>query len=252
MRGAVLLTAILLAACLNEIVTAFLIVIPVVDTLVERGLRHGWWIGLHALVAPMALAFLEGVVNGHWASAGGRPPPEEGISEFAQEGASHLSMLLFYVTRNDFSAAKLYAFLVNWLFFNVAAPTPYAGEVVPLWPKDRYFEPLLTNYFSSPASATLVALFGLMLVACALPRYRAYSAGTGILLALGAYALLRGIFFFIVNPEECLLFSSGVTLAHLLLIAVAFAASPFPAKQWLLAATAFLLLVTNGTFIVGR
>jgi hypothetical protein len=253
MRGAVLLTAILLAACLNEIVAAFLVVIPAVDTLVRRGwdLRQGRWIGLHGLVAPMALVFLEGVVNGHWASAGGRPPPEEGISDFAAEGASHLSMLLFYVARNDYSADKLYAFLANWLFFNMAAPTPYAREVVPLWPNDRYFEPILTNYFSSPAPAALVALFVVILIACVLSRYRAKSAGAGMLLAFGTYTLLRGMFFFIVNPEECLLFSSGVTLAHVLLIAIPFAASPLPGKGWLLAAMAFLLLITNGTFILG-
>ena len=119
MRGGVLLTTILLAACLNEIVAAFLVIIPAVDTLVQRGwdLRRSRWIGLHALVAPMALAFLEGVVNGRWASAGGRPPPEDGIAGLAAEGASHLSMLLFYVTQNDFSVTKLYAFLANWFVF---------------------------------------------------------------------------------------------------------------------------------------
>ena len=38
MRGAAVLTAILLLACLNEIVAGFLVIIPIVDTLV----RHGW------------------------------------------------------------------------------------------------------------------------------------------------------------------------------------------------------------------
>ena len=144
--------------------------------------------------------------------------------------------------------------MLSWrigLFFNMAAPTSYAREVVPRWPKDRYFEPILTNYFSSPVSAGLVALFGVTLIAIALSRYRVERAGTGILLAVGAYTLVRGMFFFIVNPEECLLFSSGVTLAHMLLIAIPFAASPLPAKQWLLAAMAFLLLIINGTFIIG-
>ena len=47
MRGVVLLTAILLLACLNEMVSGFLIIIPIVDTLMRRGWdwRHGWWIG---------------------------------------------------------------------------------------------------------------------------------------------------------------------------------------------------------------
>src|SRR5262245_62001992 len=46
LRGAVLLTAILLLACLNEIVAGFLVLVPAVDTLVRRGwdVRHGRWI----------------------------------------------------------------------------------------------------------------------------------------------------------------------------------------------------------------
>ena len=63
---AALLTAILLLACLNEIVAGFLIIIPIVDTLVRRGWdwRHGWWIAVHGLVGPIALFILEFVVNG--------------------------------------------------------------------------------------------------------------------------------------------------------------------------------------------
>src|SRR5262249_38529280 len=152
---------------------------------------------------------------------------------------------------NDFSAATLYYFMVNWLFFNIAAPTLYAVELFPQWPNNGYFEPVLANYFSSPVSTGLVALFGVMLLASVLPRYRARSDGTGILLALGVYALLRGAFVFIVFPSECLLFSSGATLAHMLMICVPFAASGFPAKRALLAGLAMLLFITNGAFIIG-
>src|SRR2546430_8995438 len=65
-RGVVLLTAILVAACLNEIVAGFLVVIPAVDTLVQRGfdLRHGRWIAAHSIAVPLAFALLEFVVNG--------------------------------------------------------------------------------------------------------------------------------------------------------------------------------------------
>src|SRR5262249_32208507 len=63
--GAALLTAILLLACLNEIIAGFLVAIPVVDTLVTRGwdLRRGRWIALHALTVPAVLLFLELVIN---------------------------------------------------------------------------------------------------------------------------------------------------------------------------------------------
>jgi hypothetical protein len=244
-RGVVLLTAILVLACLNEIVSCFLIVIPMVDTLVRRGwmLRRNWWIAAHALAGPIAFVILEGVINGPLVTAGTHP-----------EGRSHLSMLVFYVSVNDFSAASLYAFVVNWLFFNLAAPTQDAAHAVAAWPDHQaYFEPALANYLSFPVSAGLAALFGVIVVACALPRQRAESAGNpaGILLALMAYTLIRGAFFFIFNPHEPLLFSSAVTLAHVLVISMLFVASSLPAKRMILAAFAILLFVTNGGFVIG-
>src|SRR5512145_152087 len=51
-RGAALLTAILTLASLNEAIAGFLVVIPAVDTLVQRGwaaLREGRWVFWHAL-----------------------------------------------------------------------------------------------------------------------------------------------------------------------------------------------------------
>src|SRR5262245_26600807 len=113
MRRAVLLTVILLAACLNEIVAAFLVAIPAVDTLVQHGfkLRQFRWIVLHALACPVALAFLELVVRHRLVGTGTEP-----------EGASHFSMLLYYLYWTDFRRTGLYGFLVNWIFFNIAAP----------------------------------------------------------------------------------------------------------------------------------
>jgi hypothetical protein len=245
LRGAVLLTAVLLLASLNEIVAGFLVVLPVADTVLQRGshLRHIRWIVWHALVPPIALAFLELVVNGHIAAAGTDP-----------EGASHLSMLKYYAAANKLNAWTVYYFLVNWLFFNLAAPTPYASHVFPNWPRNKYFEPELTNYFSSPVSTALVVLFAVVLVAAVLPRYRTdgLRSYASLLWALLAYAALRGVFFFIVYPYESMLFSSGVTLPHLLLIAIPFAASSFPAKQWLLGAVALLLIIVNGTFVISQ
>lgn len=66
-----------------------------------------------------------------------------------------------------------------------------------------------------------------------------------------AYAVVRGVFFFIFNPSEPLLFSPAVTFAHWSLILVPFVASPFPAKRELLAALCVLLLATNAGFMLG-
>jgi hypothetical protein len=244
--GAALLTAILLLACLNEIVAGFLVVIPAVDTLVQRGwyLRQGRWIVWHGLAAPVALVFLEGVVNGRLAAAGPH-----------SDAASHIGMLIHYVTRNDFSAESLYRFAIAWLFFTIAAPSTdatygaranYAG--------DYGADVTLLSYFSSPAPAGLVLAFGLIVAASVPPRYRCERVGgsASLLLALLAYALVRAAFFLVFNPRECLLFSSSATLAHLVLIGIPFAASGFPAKRGLLAAFALLLFLTNGAFILGR
>jgi len=245
LRGAVLLTAILLLACLNEIVAGLLVVIPAVDTLLQRGwgLRQFRWIALHGLAGPAALAFLELVVRHRLVGTGTDP-----------EGASHLGMLLFYLSWNDFNAAALHTFLVNWLFFNIAAPRGLITFSPVNYPHFSVFEPALANYFSSPVSIALVLLFGLMLAATVLPRYRRKGIGdlnSVLLAALLAYALLRGLFFFLVNPEESILFSSSVTLAHMLIFSVPFIASSFPAKRALLGAFALLLFILNGSFIIG-
>jgi GNAT superfamily N-acetyltransferase len=109
------------------------------------------------------------------------------------------------------------------------------------------------SYFASPASASLAVLFGVMLIASVLPRYRGEGMGSlsALLLAILAYALLRGLFFLVFLPFECILFSSSVVLAHILVVGIPFTASRFPAKQGLLAAVAVLLFITNGAFIVG-
>jgi len=103
-------------------------------------------------------------------------------------------------------------------------------------------------------SGGLVVLLGAMIVASLLPRYRAENTdgSAGILLALSAYTVLRGAFFAIFNPGEALIFTSAVTLAHLLTIGVLFAASTVPAKRPLLVVLAGLLFITNGAFIIGQ
>jgi hypothetical protein len=246
-RGAVVLSALLLLNCLNEIVAAFLVAIPAVDGLVQHGwnvrtqLRRNWWIACHALAAPIAFLLLEAVVNG-WLV----PPGTQA------EGASHLSMLLYYIVQREIGAAAIYDFAVRWLIFNLAAPSVeatygasvnYAGD----------FPPGLAGYFSSPVSALLVALFGAILaVSLARPyRGRITRGMAGIMLGVSAYALLRALFFFLVYPGEHMLFASAVTLPHMLLIAMPFAVSAYPRRQTLLAGLAVLLLVVNGSFILG-
>jgi hypothetical protein len=244
-RRAALLTAVLLLACLNEIVAGFLVVIPLVDTAFRRGRhwRHFRWIGAHALAAPVALAVLEGLMRGRIGAAGYHP-----------EGANHFSMLLYYIAQNKYDLWSLHAFFVKWLFFSIAAPSrdaSYLADANINYGGD--FEPLAMHYFSSPVSAALVVLFVAVLAASLLPRYRGKAFGdlAGALAALAAFALLRGLFFLVFLPYECILFSPSVVLAHLLLVGVPLAVSRIPAKQGLLAALAALLFLANGAFIAG-
>ena len=247
-RGAVLLTAILLLSCLNEIIAAFLLAIPALDTLVRRGwdVRHGRWIAWHGLAVPVAFAFLEIVVKPSTGSVLTSGP--------ANEGVSHLSMLIFYVSQNDFSAATLYSFLVNWLFFNIAAPAMETSLAPAAWPEYMgYFEPVLRQYLSSPVSTALVVLVAIMMAGCMLQPQRRHGGGdlAGVVAGLCGYSLLRGTFFLVVNPSECILYGSGVTLAHLLLLAIPFGTSRLPGKRAILAVCVLLLLIVNGAFIVG-
>jgi hypothetical protein len=243
--GALLLTAILLLACLNEIVCGFLVIIPMVDFVMQPSwkLRDSWWIAAHALAGPLALLILEVVVNG-WLI-----PPET-----APERASHVSMLLYYLASNDYSPANLYAFAVNWLFFNIAAPSTDASyNAMPALNFSGDFEPDLASYCSSPLTIGLVALAGAIVVASILPRHRPHVRRdlTGLVLGLAVYAILRAAFFLIYLPGEPLLNSSAVTLAHLLMISIPFATSGFPAKEIMLATFAVLLFIVNGAFIMG-
>lgn len=245
--GVVLLTVVLLVACLNEIVSGFLLMVPAVDTFMRRGwdLRALRWIAVHGLAGPAALVILEVVVNGWWVPRGTEA-----------EGGSHVSMLLYHLARNDYSFASLYAFVLNWLFFNIAAPSAEAHLWVAGLPYyGSYFKPVLGQYVSAVVPAGLAALFMTMAAAAILARDRETGCSaphSSLLLGLAAYSLVRGTFFFLFNPSEVLLFTSAVTLAHVLLLAVPFARSRVPAKAGVVMAAAALLLVNNGAFIIGR
>lgn len=241
---AIWLNLVLFAACLNEIVAVFLVAIPALDAVAQRGidLRRDYWIGLHALIGPATFVFME------IAARLLLPAPTHA------EGASHFGMLLYYISRNDYSLASLYMFAVRWLFINIAAPERTAVH----WAKPEVgyggdFLPALSSYLTSPLSIALAVLAAGLALALLVPRWRGrIAAGQGtLLLGLAAYALVRMIFFLIFNPWECLLFASGVTLSHLLLIAVPVAGSRLPAKEGLLLALGCLVLATNARFIIG-
>ncbi len=243
-QGALTLTGVLAAACLNESVSAFLIIIPAVDTLRRRGfdLRAARWIFAHGLVAPVALFVLEVTINGQLAA-----------NPANHESGSSVSMFWFYAGMSDHSVASLYSVVLNWLFFNIAAPMPHAYAAVPIWPNYYgYFEPFFSNYFTSFASTGVIILFGVMLVASLTPGWRAerQMAG-GTMLPLIAYTAMRGAFFFVFNPAEIMQFSPAVTLPQLMFILVPFTASKFPAKASVLAGFALLLFATNLRFMIG-
>jgi hypothetical protein len=171
------------------------------------------------------------------------------------EGASHFSMLLYYVGQNHYDLGTLREFVSRWLFYSIAAPsldaTYAAGDN---YAGDYGAEVTLASYLASPVSIALVLVFAAIAVASALPGYRREqpAALSGVAGALGAYALLRAAFFLAVYPGECLIFSSSTVLAHMLLVAMPFTASLFPWKRGLLWTFAALLFIANASFIIGR
>ena len=248
--GAVLLTAVLLLACLNEMTAGFLVIVPVIDTLIRYGWnwRKGRWIAAHALAGPAAFVIIEGLIFGRLVAA------------THPEGTSHFGMLFYYIARNHYSLEVLYGFIANWWFFNIAAPTVDATHQIPVGANYKgYFEPSLLNYLKSLTSVGVAVSFCALVVVSVLPRFRPdHRAGAGadnlagLLLALLAFTVVRGVFFFVFNPAEPLLFSPTVTLPHLLLLAIPFAMSKVPAKPALLGAFGIMLFIANGAFMIGR
>jgi hypothetical protein len=242
-RGAILLTIVLFLACMNEIVAGFLVIVPVVDTFMRYGIDflRGRWILLHATVGPLALGILEWIARGNFNSVKEHP-----------EGGTHFSMLFWYITQNEYSFAAVYAFVVRWLFFSIGAPEAKVYFANPAIGYGGDFYPSLLLYFYSPAAAAVAVLFLVLLAATFLPRFRAAMTRdvTGIMTALAAYIFVRGAFFFLLLPQEYMLFASSVTFAILLLVAIPFAKSSFPRKRVLLALFATALFLANGAFML--
>lgn len=244
-HGAALLTIVLLLACLNEIALGALIVVPLIDTMLRKGWnwRHYPWMALHATAGVIALLLLEFVVNGLVIARDHDP-----------EGSSHLVLFFHYFAKADHSLASLYAFLLNWLSFNLVAPTPNAPHYFGGDPTfGAYFAPSFMDYFGAPASASAILM---ILAAAALAlgvglrgeRPRAFN---GLVPALAMFSLLRALFFFLFNPVEPLLFSPAVTLAHLLILAGPISVANIPRKELFLAGLLMLLIAANSRFFVG-
>ncbi|HRF09001.1 MAG TPA: hypothetical protein PL193_10215 [Xanthobacteraceae bacterium] len=240
-RGFLFLSAILLLACLNEIVAAFMVAVPAVDIF----LRKGWnwrelrWLFPHALMAPLAYLLTQLLIYIFTSST----TPHA-------EGANHLDTLLWYIAQNSFSLESLHAFAVRWLFFSIAAPEPNIYFANPAIQYGGDFFPALWLYFVNPLPAIVALMAAGIFIAC---FWREPDAArtplSPILLGLAAYALVRGVFFFFFIPKEYLLYSPSVTLAHLLLIAVPFARSRLPGKPYVIAGFAAALIASNAIFL---
>lgn len=242
---AAMLSGILLLACLNEIVAGFLVLVPLIDALWQRGVdfRRDGWIIPHGLVAPAALAFLELVVNGRLTRVSSDP-----------EQASHLSMLLYYLADNDFSWSTTTGFLANWLLFNIAAPSNAATHAYDQWPAyHAFFVPGFGSYLASPWGAAVALAAGVLASASLGPLVKSGSHGLarGLIAGLVAFVVVRATFFYLFNPNECLLFSPSVTIPHLMLIGVPFVASALPYKMAFLGLGGLMLFINNAIFIFG-
>jgi hypothetical protein len=162
-------------------------------------------------------------------------------------------MFWFYVRISDHDLASLYGFLLNWIFFNIAAPSTTALAAIPAWPVYQgYFEPSFLNYMDSPISETLIILALLILFGPLVPEWRPLSVrAPGIAWPLFAFIALRGTFFFAFNPAEVMLFSAAVTLPLLILALGSFSTSRVPGRMAVLAVFAVLLLANNLRFMIG-
>ncbi len=165
-----------------------------------------------------------------------------------------MSMLLFYLADNDFDWTTTTTFLSNWLLFNIAAPAKLATHAFPQWPNYRgFFPPGLGNYLTSPWGWGLALMFGMVVLTSlfTLRGNESVRMAKGLLLGLLAYAVLRGGFFYVFDPNECLLFSTSVTLAHMVLIGLPFVTSRIPCKSVIIGLGTTLLFVNNAIFMFG-
>ena len=79
-------------------------------------------------------------------------------------------MLIHFVSNNDFSAERFYAFAIEWLFFSIVAPKSDATfGAAPQLDFSGTFEPALTNYFTPRHPPVWSHWPGVMIIASVLP-----------------------------------------------------------------------------------
>lgn len=246
-KGACWLTLILFIACMNEIVASLLVAIPALDELQRRGFDFGKlrWLIAHGIVCLLALVLLEMAL------------PDRLMPRTTVEGTSHFQMFFYYIARSlakdDYGLQELYAYLLNWFLFSVAAP----GKIEICPNCDLNFVPELAGYFLNLWRTTVLVmiffLLGATLVARLVPTLHTElpSGMRELLIALATYSLLRFAFFFIFNPVEPMLYTPSVMLPHLMLFLIPFTMIKVPAKTGLLAVLTLLLFIANGLFMIG-
>ena len=122
------------------------------------------------------------------------------------------------------------------------------------WPAyHAFFVPGFGGYLASPWGAALAMIAGVLASASLGPRGTSRCRGLagGVIVGLLAFVIVRGAFFYLFNPNECLLFSPSVTIPHLMLIGVPFVASALPYKSAILGLGGLMLFINNAIFIFG-
>lgn len=242
-KGGLLITTILIAACLNAIVSAFLVMIPALDLLLRRGFL--WcdirWLFLHTLPVPIILLALETAMR----------LSGTGVADTA-EGKDHVSLFLEFYQLSEHSASSLYGFILNWFLFSIAAPTPDTSYASSIWPDERaYFEPAVIGYLSSISTSLFIWMFLGMLVASTIAmRKEVIIDNISIFLALIIFSAMRGILFFAFIAAESLLYSPSVVLPHITVLAILFYSWRFSNKEYVLYFLIVLIFLGNMRFIL--
>ena len=245
-RLSIYLTITYALACFNSIISALLVLIPVIDIFLRNyrmrdALRDMRWVFYHVLPAPIVLLLMEAMINSHIL----------GQTDQAK-GANHFDLFITFASLADHSIINIYNFVINWFFFSVAAPAPNALYAYPIWPDYHgYWEPELANYFGSLVTVILITSAGLAGVyACFLPKAAKDREWSSLLYGLIGFSIARALFFFTFAPPESLLYSPPAVICHLVIFLKAFVSSKFAYKKYMLYFLLATLLVTNIRFIL--
>lgn len=250
MVSGLMLSGIMFAACMNDLTSAALLVIPLFDS-VMRGrfdksacARIGMQLTIGVVGAVVIQQLMVPLLPGNGSESAKDWPVESGA----------VALFLKYFQISDHSPSAFWSFLLNWLFFNIAAPQEHATHALALWPDYKgFFEPSLFGYLTSVTTLGLAGCVASIIYFAAAPtsRGRITSDAAGLMMGLLAFSVVRGVFFFLFNPGEAILFSSSVVLPHLLLFSIPFGTAKISdqLRTLLLSGFAVLLFLANGRFI---